>query len=67
MRYYYKFTYIKPTFIFCFLCDQVNEAFACQLQKNIDYLMLRLETEYNVSTADQKDYTIYTGTTGETI
>lgn len=40
------------------------DAFASQLQQNILRLLSCLEAEYNESTIDSKDYTIYTGTTG---
>jgi lantibiotic modifying enzyme len=43
---------------------KVTDEIASQLRRHISRLVQRLETEYNESSIDYRDYTVYTGTSG---
>jgi len=44
--------------------SQVHDEFFGRLSREITQFFQRLEREYNKSTIDYRDYTVYTGTTG---
>jgi len=46
------------------ILSQVHSEFSSRLSHEISRFVQRLEREYNESTIDYRDYTVYTGTAG---